>query len=336
MIEPVSNSGGRRPPFTGYFKLIYVCADLEKSAPAFFNAFGTHEFDTRRDVILKTPDGGEAVVDMSSAWIGALQADLVQAKSDSSGYFAAQNVRPKLHSTGRLFASTEDAEAMVSRTGGLGYAVRPLADNPEGRLFSIDSAILGHSIEGIVLPEAERERLQRLPGIGTQQSFNKGQAPFPGFYQFTYITNDFDKAKAVLCDLHGMKSFMEFTPLEVPLKDNQIGRMNCALSYVGAMEIEVMNPVDGAVQIYTDMMPESDFVIRHHHISRLFADYDSFEGRGREFAAWSHPPIADNFPGERDVSRFYYVDCREETGHYLESAIFDGDTRAWIDTIPRI
>lgn len=336
MADMDFKAGSDRPPFPGYFKLIYVTSNLEQSAPGFFRAFGTEDFERRTNVSMSTPGGGTATVDMCSAWAGALQLDLVEATIDPSGYFVAAHRQPKLHSTGRLFETAADVEAAIAHFQALGHEVSPLVDNSAGRRFSIGvCSILGHGIEGILLPADERARLQALPGLVNQPAFDYAQPPFPGFYQFTYITNDFDRAKAILRDLHGTQEFMEMTPLEVQLNDNKPARMNCALSYVGAMEIEVMNPVDGAVQIYTDMMPEDGFILRHHHISRLFADYDTFEQRGREFAAMGHPPIADNLPGRRDTSRFYYVDCREETGHYLESAIFDPDIRQWIDTIPR-
>src|SRR3546814_8720608 len=86
-----------------------------------------------------------------------------------------------------------------------------------------------------------------LPGIGGGTMMGPSPAPLPGFYQFTYITNDFDRAIKLLCDVHGMDHFLEIRPLQVALAEAQPARMNCALGYVGAMEIEVMNPIDGAV-----------------------------------------------------------------------------------------
>jgi hypothetical protein len=60
---------------------------------------------------------------------------------------------------------------------------------------------------------------------------------------------------------------------------------NIALAYVGAIEIEVFEPLEGDVQLYRDYLPaDGAFAVRHHHLSRLFDNREALE---RQIAAYS-------------------------------------------------
>lgn len=336
--------GPGNAPFAGYFKNSYVTTDLVAVAHRFFATFGCSAFSSPERQTINLGDGDMAIIEVASAWAGALQLELIQPVADPANYF--NSMLPQgagsaaLHHISRLFEHPEAALAERERLLALKYPLRSMKSQECGAIYRADfRKTIGHHVEGIVLSAESRLALNKLPRMdasnGTGEILGPGPAPFPGFYQFTYITNDFDRAIACFKEIYGVNNFLEIRPLEVPMTEGKPARMNCALTYFGAMEIELMNPIDGDVGIYTEMMSSDRFVIRHHHTSRLFDDYAKFELRAEEFARMNKRVVANNDVGVIDRSRFYYIDCRDVLGHYLECSIFDRPTQDWIRMIPR-
>ena len=82
-----------------------------------------------------------------------------------------------------------------------------------------------------------------------------------------------------------------------------------ALAYVGATEIEVIQPLSGDVQLYRDFLPDDNaFAVRFHHLCRLF---DSKEKLELQIAAYRKEgralPIDASAPG---TARYFYADFR--------------------------
>jgi hypothetical protein len=105
------------------------------------------------------------------------------------------------------------------------------------------------------------------------------------------------------------------------------------LAYVGATELEVIQPLGDDVQIYRDFLPADGFAIRFHHISRFLEtrqDYDQqfaiFQKMGKRL------PIIGDFAGR---ASYFYADFRAELGHYIECITFTEEGREWVATIPR-
>jgi Glyoxalase/Bleomycin resistance protein/Dioxygenase superfamily len=157
--------------------------------------------------------------------------------------------------------------------------------------------------------------------------------PLPGFYQIGYVTTDFDRAMKSFRDSHGVKEFLELRDIRYPSAAGREAHCHVGMAYLGGMQIEVIQPIDGDVGIYRDALPAQGYALRFHHVSRMVDSEEEFnrlletyrkEGRGL--------PIV----GEAPNTRFFYADFRPEFGHYVEYIHYTpeglADERA---TVPR-
>lgn len=162
-----------------------------------------------------------------------------------------------------------------------------------------------------------------LPAVG----------PFPGYYQVAYVTTDLDRAMKLFGETHGLHRYFEMRDLRYKTGPGREAHCDIALAYLGATEIEIIQPLDGDVQLYRDFLPADGFGVRFHHLCKLFeteAGFDAqiaaYEKRGMKF------PIMGSAPGN---SRYFYCDFRAELGHYLEGIVFEPQARGWLAEIPR-
>jgi hypothetical protein len=156
--------------------------------------------------------------------------------------------------------------------------------------------------------------------------------PIPGFHQVAYVTNDFDRALKVFAEIHRAKKFMELRDMRYPTGPGRMAHCNIGLAYVGATELEVIQPLDEDVQIYRDYLPQ-EFAIRFHHLSRFLKtrqDYDEqfaiFQKMGKKL------PVIGEFAGR---ASYFYADFRAELGHYIECITFTKEGWEWVKEIPR-
>jgi len=157
--------------------------------------------------------------------------------------------------------------------------------------------------------------------------------PIPGFHQVAYVTTDFDRALKVFAEVHRAKQFMELRDIRYPTGPGRVAHCNIGLAYVGATELEVIQPLGEDVQIYRDFLPRDGFVIRFHHIARFLETRQDYD---QQFAAFQkmgkHLPIIGDFAGR---ASYFYADFRAELGHYIECITFTQEGREWVKSIPR-
>jgi hypothetical protein len=132
-------------------------------------------------------------------------------------------------------------------------------------------------------------------------------------FQNGYVTRDIDQAMGLLqakCGLHRVASF------EVPVEVSTpygcgIAVSRLAFIWVNNLQIELIQPVSGLVDIYTERLP-SGAGIGLHHVCMRIADWDDFRARAEQGA---FPVVLE---GGSDVLKFLYLDARDVLGHYLE------------------
>lgn len=136
---------------------------------------------------------------------------------------------------------------------------------------------------------------------------------FRNHYQNAYVTRDIESAKQLVSRKYGIADYLEFdvdmdmlTP-EGPKRSQS----KAALGWVGGLNIELIQPVGGELDVYSAFLPQDDSLRFHHFCMRTF-DWDA-----------TLAEIANNdwqiaFEGHMDGLKFVYVDVREELGHYLE------------------
>ena len=142
-------------------------------------------------------------------------------------------------------------------------------------------------------------------------------------FQMSYITRDLEAAMAHCRAEMGIEHF-ETTDAEVevlsfghvrPLK------IRAAFANVGRNQFELIQPVSGAIEIYTDEVDLSGHIINFHHVAIAvrggIADWRALlaevRASGDEFAFLS--PAVES---DEDKVCFCYVDTRRRIGHYTE------------------
>jgi hypothetical protein len=143
-----------------------------------------------------------------------------------------------------------------------------------------------------------------------------------GHMQNAYVTHDLDKAMEIVGNKFGVEKFDRFDPdMVVRTPDGDKPMVNRVASYwAGGLNIEIIEPVSGAIEHYLTMLPEdrSDAVPRFHHISLRRDD----EAAMRREIAELGLPLA--FEGPVSIKSaipslvFVYLDARKTLGHYVE------------------
>lgn len=114
------------------------------------------------------------------------------------------------------------------------------------------------------------------------------------------------------------------------------GKAHChvSLAYVGATEIEIIQPIDGDISVYTGGLPElGGPVVRFHHHCRRFETRAAFDAELNRLKAKGLPlPIGGDAEG---VGSYHYCDMRASLGHFVEGIVFDEAAAGWLASIPR-
>jgi hypothetical protein len=148
-------------------------------------------------------------------------------------------------------------------------------------------------------------------------------ARYGELFQMSYITRDLDAAMAHARAEMGVSHF-DTTEAEVdvltfgkvrPLK------IRAAFANIGRNQFEIIQPVSGPVEVYTDEVDLSKHILNFHHIAIAIrggiaqwrALLDEVRASGDEFALLSPVEISDD-----DKVGFCYVDTRKRIGHYTE------------------
>jgi hypothetical protein len=148
-------------------------------------------------------------------------------------------------------------------------------------------------------------------------------AHYANLFQMSYITRDLDAAMAHCKAELGIEHF-ETTDAEVevlsfgklrPLK------IRAAFGNMGRNQLELIEPVSGATEIYTAEVDLSKHIINFHHIAIAvrggIAEWRALlaevRASGDEFAYLFPPEASDD-----DKLAFAYVDTRKRLGHYTE------------------
>lgn len=144
-----------------------------------------------------------------------------------------------------------------------------------------------------------------------------------GAYQLGYVTRDLDRALAFLGEKFGAEHFVTRTPeLLVSVGGEQRPlTMRVGMTNIGDKQLEVIEPVSGAVEIYTDGIDFDRSLICFHHVGidvgGAAADWAGLEKEVRRSGENFALSFAADARGEPLV-RYAYVDTRPDVGHYTE------------------
>ena len=143
-----------------------------------------------------------------------------------------------------------------------------------------------------------------------------------GFFQNAYVTHDLDKAMEIIGNRFDVQHFDRFDPdMTVMTPDGPRPMVNRVASFwAGMLNVEIIQPVSGAIEHYLTMLPEdrTDAVPRFHHVA---VRRDDEADMRKEIAALGLPLAFEGPLSIKDAIPslvFVYLDGRASIGHYVE------------------
>ncbi len=148
-------------------------------------------------------------------------------------------------------------------------------------------------------------------------------ARYGQLFQMSYITRDLDAAMAHAKEHMGIEHF-DTTDAEVEVQsfgEMKPLKIRAAFANIGRNQFEIIQPISGAINVYTDEVDLSKHILNFHHVAiavrggiaqwrELLAEV---RASGDEFAFLSPVEATDE-----DKVCFCYVDTRKRLGHYTE------------------
>jgi hypothetical protein len=154
------------------------------------------------------------------------------------------------------------------------------------------------------------------PGLMRREQFQTG-----------YVTNDLDRACAMLGERYGIE---KFSYLEGDMAEG--GRIRVAFAWVGGNMYEIIDARGGReAEFYTGRLPKEGFGLVFHHLGYLIHDKAEWEAVRREIADRKLTVALDTaVPGFMDA---VYIEA-PELGHYLEYLFPEEGGLAFFEAVP--
>jgi hypothetical protein len=156
------------------------------------------------------------------------------------------------------------------------------------------------------------------------------------FFQLAYVTNDLEKAISYFRDDLEVKEFARFESTMDVVVQGVPGKaqIKVGLARVNDTQIEIIEPVSGAVDIYRDSLPAVDgFALTFHHLGfKVLGDDTQWQHALETMRAKGH---TFSVLGEvAPIVKFGYVDMRDKLGHFVELVQFSADLQAQMNQLP--
>jgi hypothetical protein len=138
---------------------------------------------------------------------------------------------------------------------------------------------------------------------------------FANFFQTAYVTRSLERGIDYFTKKH---AGLQFTPINADRLEftipNAVAKLRVAVAWVDGLQIEVIEPVSGAIDIYAEALPDTENAVALHHFGMWISG-------GREGWDQFRRTITDDriaLEGGRDSMRFVYLNERAALGHHLE------------------
>jgi extradiol dioxygenase family protein len=146
---------------------------------------------------------------------------------------------------------------------------------------------------------------------------------YANLFQMSYITRDLDAAMAHAREHMGVEHF-DTTEAKVEVLcfgELRPLHIRAAFANIGRNQFEIIEPVSGAIEIYTDEVDLSKHILNFHHIAiAVRGTIDDWRALLAEVRASgdAFAYLMPAEPGDDDKLCFCYVDTRHRIGHYTE------------------
>lgn len=140
-------------------------------------------------------------------------------------------------------------------------------------------------------------------------------------WQFGYVTTDLERARAFMAERFGLEDLRRlpsdtatFLAGDTPVP----WEVKVAMGARGGMIVELIEPVAGEIDFYTEVLPDDgEFAVRLHHIATFTATGDDEWSNLQALLAKANLTVDYTVLIPNRV-RAGYVDTRAELGHWLE------------------
>lgn len=133
-------------------------------------------------------------------------------------------------------------------------------------------------------------------------------------YQLGYVTTDLDEAMTYAERTFGVRDFKDFGTFDTTVAEG-MARVRVAHGMMGDFIFELIQPVGGDDTVYADYLPTDRFAIRLHHAAYYIDDARDW---ARMKAEVGERGVRIAIGGKSPSSEYFYLDLREELGHYAE------------------
>jgi hypothetical protein len=150
-------------------------------------------------------------------------------------------------------------------------------------------------------------------------------------FQLAYVTQDLERAMAELGATFGIGGFQ--VNRDVPIATaNGMACCHFALAFLGAQQIELIEPAGGADGVYRDALEPGQVAVLHH-LGFLVPTEAAWQATlHRIESTGERVPVRGNFA---DLMHYAYVDRRDLFGHYLEYMYPTPGGAGLFDDVPR-
>ncbi len=136
-----------------------------------------------------------------------------------------------------------------------------------------------------------------------------------GFFQIGYVTRVLDAAVRQLGAIHGIERFrIKRDVASMPGMPKML--LHQAHAFIGAVQIEIIQPAGGDDKLYRDFCAADNSAIRHHHFGMWVDDAVEYSGLRAALEEQNIPIVFEaSIP---NIGGAIYADTRATLGHYLE------------------
>jgi len=137
-------------------------------------------------------------------------------------------------------------------------------------------------------------------------------------HQVAYVTNSLEGAMEVFKRDYAAPGFFEFTNAGTGVSNPGDPQLRIALSQVGGVEIELIEPIGDTAPLFKDVLPAGpELKIQFHHVCiRIEGPLENWNAHQASIDTEKHKVV---FCGQlAELMRFFYTDERARLGHYVE------------------
>lgn len=139
------------------------------------------------------------------------------------------------------------------------------------------------------------------------------------FSQMGYVTSDIDEAIGTFAEL-GVRHFTRSSEARFEVGHGREAVCDVALANTGGLQIELIHPIEGAVEVYRQILDGNGFELRFHHQCHWVDNESEFQAIREDLRGAGHPIVID---GAGHGSRYFYADLRPLIGHHVEYVWFE-------------